>query len=58
MEIMKMEKEIKKRNIIILVLLTILIYVLNCEITYPVECENGQSFISSQKIIYYIIGLD
>ena len=53
-----MEKEIKKRNIIILILLIILTYVLNCEVTFPVECENGESFISSQKIIYYIIGLD
>lgn len=45
------------KTIVIAILTIALIYVLNTDYTYTQEV-NGQEFTSSQKIIYYIIGLD
>lgn len=45
------------KTIIIGVLIVMLIAILNTSYTYKQEV-NGQTYGSSQKIFYYIIGLD
>lgn len=51
-----MKKE-KIKTIIIVALIVMLIAILNTSYTYKQEV-NGQTYETSQKIFYYIIGLD